>query len=68
MMLLPLGLPYSQQSLAAVLAFVVVYWVTGAIPIPVTAVIGLAVILNVPQVATGAEDDPASSSTLSASC
>jgi len=70
MMLLPLGLPYSQQSLAAVLAFVVVYWVTEAIPIPVTAVIGLAlaVILNVPQVATGAEDDPASSSTLSASC
>jgi di/tricarboxylate transporter len=47
-----------------------VYWVTEAIPIPVTAVIGLAlaVILNVPQVATGAEDDPASSSTLSASC
>jgi sodium-dependent dicarboxylate transporter 2/3/5 len=61
MMLLPLGLPYSQQTLAAVLAFVVVYWVTEAIPIPVTAVTGLAlaVILNVPQVATGAEDDPA---------
>jgi sodium-dependent dicarboxylate transporter 2/3/5 len=61
MMLLPLGLPYSQQTLAAVLAFVVVYWVSEAIPIPVTAVIGLAlaVILNVPQVATDAEDDPA---------
>jgi solute carrier family 13 (sodium-dependent dicarboxylate transporter), member 2/3/5 len=61
MMLLPLGLPYTQQSLAAVLAFVVVYWVTEAIPIPVTAVIGLALatILNVPQVATDAEDDPA---------
>ena len=61
MMVLPLGLPYSQQSLAAVLAFVVVYWVSEAIPIPVTAVIGLAlaVILNVPQVATDAEDDPA---------
>jgi solute carrier family 13 (sodium-dependent dicarboxylate transporter), member 2/3/5 len=61
MMVLPLGLPYSQQSLAAVLAFVVVYWVSEAIPIPVTAVIGLAlaVILNVPQVATGAEGDPA---------
>jgi sodium-dependent dicarboxylate transporter 2/3/5 len=42
MMILPLGLPYTQQSLAAVLAFVVVYWVTEAIPIPVTAVIGLA--------------------------
>ena len=60
MMLLPLGLPYSQQTLAAVLAFVV-YRVTEAIPIPVTAVIGLAlaVILNVPQVAADAEDDPA---------
>jgi solute carrier family 13 (sodium-dependent dicarboxylate transporter), member 2/3/5 len=44
MMLLPLGLPYSQQSLAAVLAFVVVYWVTEAIPIPVTAVIGVVLI------------------------
>ena len=33
MLLLPLGLPYSQQSLAAVLAFVLVYWVTEAIPI-----------------------------------
>jgi sodium-dependent dicarboxylate transporter 2/3/5 len=41
MMLLPLGLPYSQQSLAAVLAFVV-YWVTEAIP--VTAVIGVVLI------------------------
>jgi solute carrier family 13 (sodium-dependent dicarboxylate transporter), member 2/3/5 len=61
MLLLPLGLPYAQQSLAAVLVFVVVYWVTEAIPIPVTAVLGLAlcVILNVPQIGTGAEDDPA---------
>ena len=43
MMILPLGLPYTQQSLAAVLAFVV-YWVTEAIPIPVTAVIGVVLI------------------------
>jgi sodium-dependent dicarboxylate transporter 2/3/5 len=43
MMLLPLGLPYTQQSLAAVLAFVV-YWVTEAIPIPLTAVIGVVLI------------------------
>jgi sodium-dependent dicarboxylate transporter 2/3/5 len=43
MMLLPLGPPYSQQSLAAVLAFVVVYRVTEAIPIPVMArLVGLA--------------------------
>jgi solute carrier family 13 (sodium-dependent dicarboxylate transporter), member 2/3/5 len=43
MLLLPLGLPYTQQSLAAVLAFVV-YWVTEAIPIPLTAVIGVVLI------------------------
>jgi solute carrier family 13 (sodium-dependent dicarboxylate transporter), member 2/3/5 len=43
MMVLPLGLPYTQQSLAAVLAFVV-YWVTEAIPIPLTAVIGVVLI------------------------
>jgi solute carrier family 13 (sodium-dependent dicarboxylate transporter), member 2/3/5 len=50
MLLLPLGLPYAQQSLAAVLAFVVVYWVTEAIPIPVTAVIGLGISLMAPLV------------------
>ncbi|HUG84782.1 MAG TPA: DASS family sodium-coupled anion symporter, partial [Euzebya sp.] len=31
-----------QRSLAAVLTFVVVFWVTEAIPIPVTAILGLA--------------------------
>ena len=40
MLLLPLGLPYSQQSLAAVMVFVVIYWVTEAIPIPVTRLSG----------------------------
>jgi sodium-dependent dicarboxylate transporter 2/3/5 len=53
MMLLPLGLPYSQQTLAAVLAFVVVYWVTEAIPIPVTAVIGLALAVSIVLITLG---------------
>jgi solute carrier family 13 (sodium-dependent dicarboxylate transporter), member 2/3/5 len=50
---LPLGLPYSQQTLAAVLAFVVVYWVTEAIPIPVTAVIGLALAVSIVLITLG---------------
>lgn len=36
------GLPVAQRSLASVLVFVIVYWVTEAIPIPVTALLGLA--------------------------
>ena len=40
--LLPLGLPPEQQALAAVFAFVIVYWFTEPIPIPVTAVLALA--------------------------
>jgi solute carrier family 13 (sodium-dependent dicarboxylate transporter), member 2/3/5 len=40
--LVPLPLPPEQQGLAAVFAFVVVYWLTEPIPIPVTAVLGLA--------------------------
>lgn len=40
--LLPLGLPPEQQALAAVFAFVIVYWLTEPIPIPVTAVLALA--------------------------
>ena len=52
-MLLPLGLPYSQQTLAAVLAFVVVYWVTEAIPIPVTAVTGLALAVSIVLITLG---------------
>lgn len=40
--LLTSGLTNAQQMLAAVLTFVLVYWITEAIPIPVTAVLGLA--------------------------
>jgi sodium-dependent dicarboxylate transporter 2/3/5 len=40
--LLPLPLPSDQQALAAVFAFVIIYWLTEAIPIPVTAILALA--------------------------
>ncbi len=40
--LAPLGLPPEQQALAAVFSFVIVYWLTEPIPIPVTAVLALA--------------------------
>jgi sodium-dependent dicarboxylate transporter 2/3/5 len=44
MLLLPLGLEPNQHRLAAILVFVVVWWITEAIPIPVTAVLGVALI------------------------
>ena len=34
---IPLGLEPAQQALAAIFAFVIVYWLTEPIPIPVTA-------------------------------
>jgi solute carrier family 13 (sodium-dependent dicarboxylate transporter), member 2/3/5 len=40
--LIPLPLPPEQHALAAVFAFVIVYWLTEPIPIPVTAVLALA--------------------------
>ncbi len=39
---IPLGLEPAQQALAAVFAFVIVYWLTEPIPIPVTAVLAMA--------------------------
>jgi sodium-dependent dicarboxylate transporter 2/3/5 len=38
---LPLGLEGRQQALAAVLGLVVTWWITEAIPIPITGVVGL---------------------------
>ena len=38
----PLGLTVAQQTLAAILGLVVVYWVTEAIPVPATALAALA--------------------------
>jgi sodium-dependent dicarboxylate transporter 2/3/5 len=42
MLLIPFDLDGNQHRLAAILAFVVVWWVTEAIPIPVTALLGVA--------------------------
>jgi solute carrier family 13 (sodium-dependent dicarboxylate transporter), member 2/3/5 len=41
MLLIPFDLDGNQHRLAAILAFVVVWWVTEAIPIPVTALLGV---------------------------
>jgi sodium-dependent dicarboxylate transporter 2/3/5 len=41
LLVLPLDLDGKQQGLAAVLGLVVTWWITEAIPIPVTGVIGL---------------------------
>jgi sodium-dependent dicarboxylate transporter 2/3/5 len=57
---LPLPLDQNQQTLAAILSFTIVYWLSEAIPIPVTAVLALAlcVLFNVPAVGPNAEDAP----------
>jgi sodium-dependent dicarboxylate transporter 2/3/5 len=52
MLLLPMDLERAQQNLAAIMAFTIVYWLTEAIPIPVTAVVAMAlcVLLGVASV------------------
>jgi len=40
-LVLPLDLEPAQQTLGAIFLFVIVFWITEAIPIPVTAVLGL---------------------------
>src|SRR5215203_1138310 len=60
MYFLPLPLDRSQHTLAAILTFTIIYWLSEAIPIPVTAVLALAlcVIFNVPAVGPNADDAP----------
>jgi sodium-dependent dicarboxylate transporter 2/3/5 len=60
MYFLPLPLDQNQQTLAAILAFTIIYWLSEAIPIPVTAVLALAlcVVFNVPAVGPNADDAP----------
>src|SRR5829696_8897098 len=60
MYFLPLPLPRDQHTLAAILVFTIIYWLSEAIPIPVTAVLALAlcVLFNVPSVGPNAEDAP----------
>ncbi len=41
MLLIPFDLEPNQHRLAAILAFVIVWWVSEAIPIPVTALLGV---------------------------
>lgn len=43
-LLVPLGLEANQHRLAAILALVVVWWVTEAIPIPVTALLAVGLV------------------------
>src|SRR3712207_9399378 len=47
----PLPLERDQHTLAAILVFTIVYWLSEAIPIPATALLALAlaVVLNVPD-------------------
>jgi solute carrier family 13 (sodium-dependent dicarboxylate transporter), member 2/3/5 len=54
----PLPLEANQQTLAAILSFTIVYWLSEAIPIPVTAILALAlcVLLGVPPIAQGSDD------------
>ena len=56
----PLPLERNQHTLAAILSFVIVYWLSEAIPIPVTAMLGLAlaVFFNVPAIGPNADDAP----------
>jgi solute carrier family 13 (sodium-dependent dicarboxylate transporter), member 2/3/5 len=60
MYFVPLPLEPNQQTLAAILSFTIVYWLSEAIPIPVTAVVALAlcVLFNVPDLGPNAEDAP----------
>jgi sodium-dependent dicarboxylate transporter 2/3/5 len=57
---LPLPLERDQHTLAAILAFTIVYWLSEAIPIPATALLALAlsVVLNVPDLGPNADDAP----------
>jgi sodium-dependent dicarboxylate transporter 2/3/5 len=59
MLLLPLGLEPEQQRLAAVFVFVIVWWLTEAIPIPITAVLGLALAVLLDAVPADSEDPAA---------
>jgi solute carrier family 13 (sodium-dependent dicarboxylate transporter), member 2/3/5 len=53
-----LPLDQNQQTLAAILSFTIVYWLSEAIPIPVTAVLALTlyVLFNVPAIGPNAKD------------
>lgn len=54
---LPLDLEPEQHRLAAVLIFVITYWVSEAIPIPVSALLGLALVVIINAAPAPDEDD-----------
>ncbi len=56
-LLLPLGLEPEQQRLAAIFLLVIVWWLTEAIPIPVTAVLGMCLCIVLDAVPAGGEED-----------
>ena len=58
MLLIPMDIDDNQQRLSAVLAFTIVYWLSEAIPIPVTAIFSLAlcVLLQVPVIPADSDD------------
>ena len=56
-LLIPFDLDGNQHRLAAILAFVVVWWVTEAVPIPVTALLGVALCALLEATPPPPEDD-----------
>ena len=60
MLLIPFDLEPNQHRLAAILAFVVVWWVTEAIPIPITALLGVVLVALLEATPTPEEGDAAS--------
>jgi solute carrier family 13 (sodium-dependent dicarboxylate transporter), member 2/3/5 len=57
MLLIPFDLEGNQHRLAAILAFVVVWWVTEAVPIPVTALLGVVLCALLEATPPPPEDD-----------
>jgi solute carrier family 13 (sodium-dependent dicarboxylate transporter), member 2/3/5 len=66
MLLIPFDLEPNQHRLAAILAFAVVWWVTEAIPIPVTAVLAVALVALLEATPPPPEGDAASDVVFSA--
>ena len=58
-LLIPFDLEPNQHRLAAILALVVAWWVTEAIPIPVTALLGVALVALLEATPPPAEGDTA---------
>ena len=58
-LLIPFDLEPNQHRLAAILALVVAWWVTEAIPIPVTALVGVALVALLEATPPPTEDEAA---------